>query len=361
MNKNTKIILFIVIALIIAGTVFYPSVRNKFFDNEPAVAARSSQPFRGEILNVNAIVIKPSTLVDEVKASKATLLPDEEVELTFESPGKITNIFFKEGSAVKKCELLAKINDKPLQAELRKLEAQIPLAEDRVFRQKSLLEKDAVSKETYESVTTELEKLRADIALVKAQIAQTELRAPFDGVVGLRNVSEGAYAATTTIVTNLTKTIPLKLEFSVPEKSAADVTQGKKITFRLPPEQTEYRATIYATDSRMDPNTISMKVRALYANSNGRMQPGRSADVTIRANEIRNAIAVPNESVIKEMGVDVAYIYRSGKAKRIVLETGIRTESVLQILKGLSAGDTLLVSGVMQLRDDLPVRIDSFH
>ncbi|MDR1563130.1 MAG: efflux RND transporter periplasmic adaptor subunit [Dysgonamonadaceae bacterium] len=361
MSKSAKILLLFIVVFIIAGMALFPTIKKTLSNNVAALDEVAVRRPVGGPLNVNAIILRPTLLVDEVKASKALLIPDEEVELTFESSGKITEILFREGSSVKKCELLARINDKPLRAELRKLEAQVPLAEDRVFRQKSLLEKDAVSKEAYEQVSTDLEKLKADIALVKAQISQTELRAPFDGMVGLRNVSEGAYASTTTIITKLTKTTPLKLEFSVPEKNAKDVNSGKKITFRLPPDQTEYHATIYATDSRMDPNTISMKVRALYPNTNGKLQPGRSADVTIRANEIRDALTVPSEAVIKEMGRDIAYIYSGGKAHKKEIETGIRTESVLQVMRGLSAGDTLLVSGVMQLRDDLPVKIEEIR
>jgi len=367
MNKITKVILFTAIVLIIVGIIFYPKLKSLFSNEEgkpAAEAVRTPMAGRGggggQALNINALIIKPSTLIDEVKASKALLLPDEEVELSFESSGKITDIFFTEGSAVKKGQLLAKINDKPLQAQLQKLEAQIPLAEDRVFRQKSLLEKDAVSKEAYEQVTTELDKLKADIELVKAQIAQTELRAPFDGYVGLRNVSEGAYASPTVVITKLTKVIPLKLEFSVPEKQAYAVTPGTKISFRLD-ENNSYPATIYANDSRLDPNTLTMKVRAIYPNVNGKMQPGRSADVSILANEIQNAIVVPSESVVKEMGKDIAYIQSAGRAKRVELEAGLRTESDLQVINGLASGDTLIISGVMQLRDGLPVIIDSIE
>ncbi|MDR1762750.1 MAG: efflux RND transporter periplasmic adaptor subunit [Dysgonamonadaceae bacterium] len=361
----TRGVLFAVIILILAGLFFYPKIKQVFSKNgekESVAAVRSPLPGRGaQALNINAKVIQPETLIDMVQANKALLLPDEEVDLSFESSGKITNIFFREGSAVRKGMLLAKINDNPLQAQLQKLEAQIPLAEDRVYRQKQLLEKDAVSKEAYEQVTTELEKLKADVALVKAQISQTELHAPFDGYVGLRNVSEGAYASPTTIVTTLTKVVPLKLEFSVPENNAKDVLPGKQIRFTLPPDQTEYSATIYATDSRIDPNTLTMKVRAIYPNANGKMQPGRSAAVTIYTNEIKNAIVIPAESVIKEMGKDVAYIFSGGKAQRIELQTGIRTASGLQVVSGLASGDTLIISGVMQLRDGLPVIIDNLE
>jgi membrane fusion protein (multidrug efflux system) len=362
MNKGIKITLITVIALFVAVMAFYPSIKQRLgSDEKAAVAVDRPAPDRGrntqKALPVNALIVKPAILLDEIRSSTATIYPDEQVELAFESAGKITNIFFQEGSAVKKGDLLAKINDAPLQAELKKLEAQTPLAEDRVFRQKSLLEKDAVSKEAYEQVQTDLEKLKADIALVKAQIAQTELRAPFDGFVGLRNVSEGAYAATTTIITTLTKVIPLKVEFSINEKDVNNIKPGTKITFKLENDLTAYSATVYALESKVDPKTYTCKVRALYPNADGKIFPGRSASISIRKNEIRNAIVVPTEAVVKEMGHDVAYLYSNGHARRIELETGIRTEAVLQVLKGLSIGDTILTSGIMQLREGLDVEI----
>jgi len=369
MYKSTKIIVFAAIGLLIAGMALYPTFKKHFNkENASAEVAGTGRPGggspgggRGMPLNVNAKIIKPETLVNILPFSTAFIIPDEDVDLTFESSGKITGIFFKEGSLVKKGQLLAKINDKPLQAELQKLQAQIPLAEDRVFRQKSLLEKDAVSKEAYEQVTTELDKLHADIDLVKARIAQTELLAPFDGNIGLRYVSEGAYASPSTIITSLTKIIPLKLEFSVNEKNADFIFPGMEIAFKPDGDLTIYKATVYAIESRVEPLLLTLKVRALYPNTNGRMRPGRSASVDIRSNPIRNALTAPNESIIKEMGRDIVYIFSEGKAKQVALELGMRTESHTQILNGLNAGDTLITSGVMQLRDGLPVSIDNIN
>ena len=369
MNKTTKILLFSVIGLLIAGMAFYPAIKKQLKkENTPEASAGSKKPAGGGTggggrsapLNVNAKIIKPETLVNLFRFTAMTM-PDEEVDLTFESPGKITGIFFKEGSSVKKGQLLAKVNDKPLQAELLKLQAQIPLAEDRVFRQKSLLEKDAVSKEAYEQVTTELDKLKADIELTKARIAQTELLAPFDGIVGLRDVSEGAYASPTTIITSLTKIIPLKIEFSVNEKQADNISPGMDITFQPDADLSVYKASVYAKETRVDPKTYTLKVRALYPNANGRMRPGRSASVEIRSNPINDALTAPSESVVKEMGRDIAYIYSGGKAKQVTLSIGMRTESNVQIMDGLNLGDTLIVSGVMQLRDGLSVTIDNFN
>lgn len=361
MNKKGKIILIVVIVLFIAGMAIYPKL-NDYFNSTaepPQNATPATTPRQSRVLNVNAIIIKTSTLEDALKITGRTL-PDEEVDLSFEASGKITNIYFKEGTNVRKGELLAKMNDKPLQAELKKLEAQLPLAQDRVFRQKSLLERDAVSQEAYESVNTELDKLHADIELVKARIAQTELRAPFDGVIGLRLVSEGAYASPSVIISRLTKIIPLKIEFSVPEANASDISNGKTFDFTVKGDRNVYKATVYAIESKLDAQTFSLVARALYPNSGGRLKPGQAASIEIIVNDLENAISIPSLSTVAEMGRDIAYLYKNGKAHQIEVKKGMRTASEVQITEGLSIGDTLLVSGVMQLRDGMAVTIDRF-
>ena len=184
MTKRAKWGVTAAILLMIAGMIAYPQLKNKFKASQDAasVVPTSGTSLRNQTLNINAEVLKYQSLTDKIM-STGSPLPDEEVDLAFESSGKVVAIYFTEGSHVKAGDLLAKINDKPLQAQLKKLEAQVPLAKDRVYRQRTLLEKDAVSQEAYEQVATEYEKLMADIELVKANIAQTELRAPFDGII----------------------------------------------------------------------------------------------------------------------------------------------------------------------------------
>ncbi|GAB1416444.1 hypothetical protein MASR2M117_18500 [Paludibacter sp.] len=144
MNKKSKIILFSVIGILILGMIFYPKLISLFTDKNDDILTHDSGQSRRQALNVNAMVIKPQKLTDFFR-TKGQLLPDEEVDLSFETSGKITNIYFKEGTFVNKGTLLAKVNDAPLQAELQKLETQIPLAKERVNRQRALLDKDAVS------------------------------------------------------------------------------------------------------------------------------------------------------------------------------------------------------------------------
>ena len=311
----------------------------------------------GSELMVSATVLKPQTL-DNIFQITGILLPDEEVDLIFETSGRITQIYFQEGGNVKKGELLAKVNDAPLQAELLKLQAQLPLAEDRVYRQQTLLDKDAISQETYQAVTTQLETLKADIELVKARILQTELRAPFDGVIGLRQVSEGAYASPQVVVSTLTKISPLKIEFSLTQNFVNMIRPGTEIAFTVENDLEVYNATVYAVESRLDVQTLSLFARARYANSDQKIKPGQSASVRITLDQIENAIVIPSISSVKEMGRDIAYVYENGFAREVEIVTGTRTSSSVEVISGLSIGDTLLTTGVMQLRTGMPVAID---
>ncbi len=363
MNKKTKIALIVIIILFIAGMAFYPQAKQYFISSREETPSTPNRPGGRQgntTLNINVQVLKYQNL-DDIFKTKGVLIPDEEVDLSFETSGKITNIYFQEGTSVRKGALLAKVNDNTLQAELKKLEAQMPLAQDRVFRQKSLLAKDAVSQEAYESVNTELEKLKADIELVKARIDQTELRAPFDGVIGLRQVSEGTYASPSTIISRLTKITPLKLEFSVNERQSNDIKQGTPIRFMLDNDLNVYEASVFAVESRLDGNTLSLRARALYSNPGGMLKPGRSANIEIKLQEIKNTLVIPSLSTIAEMGRDIAYIYKDGKAQQVTLTKGMRTASSIQIIEGLQPGDTLITSGVMQLRDGIQVTIDKIE
>lgn len=360
MNKKVKwgIIVFIGAGLI--GWGIYSQLPKENKELAAADKVMSSDRNKKKILNVNAKIIQPQLLKDEIKIS-GSLLPDEEVDLSFETSGKIIEINFEEGSQVKKGQLLAKVNARPLQAQLQRLVAQLKLAEDRVFRQNALLERDAVSKEAYEQVKTELATLNADIDLIEANIAQTELRAPFDGVIGLRQVSVGTYASPSIIVAKLTKISPLKVEFSVPERYASDVKIGAGVDFALEGKLETFHAKVYARESRMDQSTHTLTLRALYPNTNGVVMPGRYADIRLSKTEINDALAVPSEAIVPEMGKDKIFLYKSGKAQPVEIQTGIRTEAEVQVLQGLQTGDTIIISGTLQLRTGLPVTLDAIN
>ena len=358
MNKKKK---WIITAIVLVVFCLILGLYNLLNDKAPAsddAAKAPIAPRRQSTLNVNGRIVRPQRLTDGI-TTVGNLLPDEEVDLSFETSGKIVAINFQEGTVVRKGELLAKVNDLPLVAQLSRYEAQLKLAEDRVYRQSALLKKDAVSQEAYEQARTELAMLNADIDIVKSNIALTELRAPFDGVIGLRNVSEGAYASPSVVVAKLTKIKPLKIDLSVPERYASQIKPGTRLTFTVEGYNETFHAEVYATESKIDPNTHYFSVRAHSPNTRGRLLPGRFVSVKIRMHDIPDAIAIPTQAVVPEMGVDKVFLYKGGKAHAVAIKTGLRTESRIQVVEGLAPGDTLIVSGTLQLREGLPVKLDT--
>lgn len=359
MKKNwIKPVITIATVIIVLAIVFYPKYGDYLFgDNNAARGPQAGASFR-QVLNVSALIVKPQVII-ETRNSTATLMPDEEVDLAFETSGKLTGIFFDEGTPVSKGDLLGKINDRHLQAQLLKLEAQKKLIQEKEFRQRSLLEKDAISRESYDQIVTELQSIEADILLVKARIAETELRAPFDGRIGLRYFSEGSFISPSSKIARLVKIKPLKIEFSVPERYAGELKPGFPITFMVDGFPDPFSAKVYAIDPKVDINTRTIMVRAIYPNTNEEHKPGRFAGVSLTLSEIENAVSIPTEALIAEMDGEKVFLYKAGRAHKVPVSIGIRTESDIQITRGIKFGDTLIVSGILQLREGLPVVLDT--
>ncbi len=364
MKKKNRLIITILLILVASVIVLYPKIKPVFASKTggpggSGMAARGGPGGPGrQLLNVSGYLIKPVQMSD-LYVTTGSLKPDETVELAFETSGKIVGINFTEGTRVSKGDLLAKINDRPLQAQLEKLQAQRKLVEEKEFRQRSLLDRDAISQESYDQIVTELQTLQADINLILARIAETELRAPFDGIIGLRYVSEGSYTNPSTKIARLVKIKPIKIEFAIPERYANQVKIGFPLTFQMDGSNTVYDAKVYAVDPQVDVATRSIVIRALYPNNIEELKPGRFTSVTLLLSQIDDAISVPTEAITPEMEGEMVYVYRNGKAEVVKVGVGLRTESHVQITEGLKFGDTLLTSGILQLRQNLPVVLDT--
>lgn len=367
MARNTKriirISITIILILFVLGIILYPKIKPLFKKSSAQglpVAGRGPGGGMGggQPLFASGFVVTPTNM-SELVYSTGTLIPDEEVELSFETSGKVVAIYFSEGTRVKRGDLLAKINDRPLQAQLLKLQAQKKLTEEREFRQRQLLDRDAISRESYDQVATELQSQEADILLLEARIAETELRAPFDGIVGLRMISEGAFASTQTKIVRLVKVSPLKIEFSIPERYAGEISPGYPISFVIDGNPTTFNANVYAVEPKIDINTRGIVARALYPNTREELKPGRFASVRLLLSQIEKTVSIPTEAVIPEMDGEKVFIMRNGIAQRVNVTTGLRTESRIQIRTGLDFGDTLLTTAILQLRDGSRVQLDT--
>lgn len=307
-------------------------------------------------LPVEAMVITTSTLDNKVVITGA-IQANESLELKSETAGKITHIYFKEGKTVKKGDLLVQVNDEEIRAQLEKQKYNRKLNQDIEFRQRKLLEKDAISQEEYDNALNQLNTTKADITLLEAQLEKTRIRAPFDGIIGLRYVSEGALITTTTPIATLYNVSPAKIEFAVPGRYSTQVRPGQKIHFTVESDTTSYEGEVYAIEPQIDANTRTLKIRALADNSRGTLLPGQFVKVELILETTNNAIMVPTEAVVPELNGHKVFVAHNGKAEEVSVQTGIRNNISLEIVSGLSPKDTLITTGMLQLRPGMDIEI----
>jgi membrane fusion protein, multidrug efflux system len=258
---------------------------------------------------------------------------------------------------VNKGEILVKLNDEDLQAQLVKLNLQNTLLQERVNRQKVLLAREAISQESYDQLMTDLQSNEAEIKLIKVQIDKTEMKAPFEGNIGLRYISEGAYVDPSARIARLIRIQPLKIEFAVPERYAGVVKAGNELIFKIENSTEDFIASVYALEPAIDANTRSMTLRAIFPNKDARLQPGRFVSIQLIIREKKDALQIPTEAVIPELGGEKVFIVVNGKAAPVNITIGLRSQDVVEVTGGLKPGDSLVVSGIMQLRADMPVSV----
>jgi membrane fusion protein (multidrug efflux system) len=314
----------------------------------------------GGPVSVEALVVKPQPLENKIFTT-GTMLANEEVELRPEISGRVTGVFFAEGQRIRQGEVLLKLNDRELQAQLKRKQLEETLAGDEERRQRALFEINGISREEYDKTLNKLNMIKAEREVIESQLAETEIIAPFDGVVGLRYVSEGSYVSSNTMVAAMQDIDPVKAEFSVPEKYAGQLSRGAKIVVQVGDEQNSYAGTIYAVEAKIDPGTRTLKARATVPNPDARLLPGSFAKVEITLEELPDAIVIPSGAVIPRINDEIVYVCRNGKAQSLSVKTGIRNERGIQITEGLTPGDTLIVTGLLQLADGKDVRINAFQ
>ncbi len=310
---------------------------------------------RDQRIQVRIQIIRHEKIGERVQAV-GSILANEEIEVRSEIAGKVETIYFKEGGRVRKGDQLLKINDDELQARLLSSRSRLQQAEQQYERQQQLLAKNLVSQQEFDAATNDLNVVRGEAQLIEAQTAKTTLRAPFDGSVGLRFVSEGSYVSPNTLITSLQDIGIVKIDFSFPEKYAGEIKKGDKIAFTVQGRQRTYAGTVYAVAPRIEAATRTVRVRAVSQNTDGTLIPGGFASVEVQLSE-KEGLAVPSFAVIPELKRHKVFVFKNGAAEERVVEIGTRLDDRVEIAEGLQAGDTLIVSGILQLRSGMPVVI----
>ncbi len=319
----------------------------------PVAVAATKGEGRGSLPVYTHRVI-PQLLQERVTAT-GTVLAEEAVDLTSEVSGKVISLNFEEGTRVTANQLLLKINDDTLQAELARTLHRIELAKLQAGRQRQLLEARGTSQDAYDAALNEQRVLEAEAELIRAQLDKTEIRAPFDGLVGLRYVSAGSYLTPSTRVASLQDITTLKIEFSIAERHMNRLQPGGEVTVIVAGLPDPFTATIYALEPRIDLATRTIRVRARATNPDERVLPGAFATVDVPLEEIPDALLVPATAIIPGLREQTLYVIEAGQAQPRIIQTGLRLDRDVQILSGLQPGDTVITSGQLQLRPGMAV------
>jgi membrane fusion protein (multidrug efflux system) len=322
--------------------------------NDPQAATGRSR--QAGPISVDGFVVKKSS-VSETILVPGSLLPFEETAIRPEVGGRIVELNIKEGTIVQKGTLLVKLFDADLQAQLKKLKVQLKIAEKTEERNRELLKISGISQQEYDLSSLNVDNLKADIETTEIAISKTEIRAPYTGKVGLRNLSLGAFAAPADVLTTIRQVDKLKLEFAVPEKYAREIGPGYVVKFRVDGGQKDHNAVVLATESSVDQNTRTLKLRAVVNGDNTELVPGIFAKVNLQLGKDTSALLVPTQAVVPTARNKQVYLLRKDSVQFTVVETGIRDSAFVQVLKGLQAGDTVITTGLMAVRPNAKVKI----
>lgn len=285
----------------------------------------------------------------------------EETKIVSEISKRLISINFEEGSMVKKGKLLFKLDDSELKAELEKLKLQEDLAMQNESRTRALLEKGGISQQQYDETLNTLKVIQSEIDLKEVLLDKTEIRAPFTGQIGLRHISEGAYVEPNKVLTNLYDVSKLRIDFSIPERYANSIEKGMKIMFTLPSKTRTFEAKIEAIEPNIDPGTRNLEIMAVVDNSDGELFAGSTAKVILTFMEQEKSIFIPTQCLLPSALGYRVYIMNKGRADLHEVETGTRANEYVQILNGLSRGDTIVMTNLMRLMPGSLVNINKIN
>jgi membrane fusion protein (multidrug efflux system) len=348
-------VIIAVLVLGLGGLVYYRIAENKKAKQENSGGGGKGDG-KKPAMAVNGIVVKPEDFSNNLALS-GSIEANEQVQITTEVPGIAEKILFTEGGKVSQGQVLVKINDIELRAQANQYQTRQKLASENERRAKLLLQKEAISQEEYDIASADFKTAQAQTQLINAQIAKTSIRAPFSGTIGLRNISPGTYVTPQTLITTLVNSSKVKITFSVPEKYASQMKQGTKVQFTVAGDTKKYTATVYALEPAVEVATRTLRVRALADNTDGKLLPGTFADVILPLDKTANAFLVPTEAIVPVQDGKKVFVSKNGKAAEVKVTTGTRTEADVVVLEGLTAGDTVITTGVLTLKPDAPVKV----
>jgi len=319
--------------------------------------AEKIKPQGNQPVIVDVIVAGSRSIQNTVEAN-GSVVANEYVELHPEISGRIIYLNVPEGAFVEKGTVIARINDADLQATLAKAKVQLDLYQKTEERDRKLLEIQGINQADYDLALNNVNSTKADIAYTEAQIDKTIIRAPFSGIVGLRQVSPGAYATPATIIATVQQLDKIKVDFTLPEQYTSIIRKGTLVDIEIDAAgKTRRKGLVIATEPQINQTSRNLKVRAILQEGKG--HPGAFVKVYVNAGADKQAIMVPTNCIIPEDRNNQLILVKGGKAQFVNVETGVREADNVEITKGVSPGDTVVVTGVLFARPKAQLRIRS--
>lgn len=308
-------------------------------------------------LPVKAAPATHATLNVEVTAV-GTLRADETVMVRPEIAGRVETIHFREGQKIRQGEPLVTLDQEEYQAQLASSAAQLALEQSSYRRLQDMDRQQLTSQQNLDEAKAKLDTARAQQELNRVHLSKTVIRAPFDGMIGLRKISPGAYVKPGDDIVALESLGAMKLDFRVPETYLARLAVDQRLAARVDayPEQS-FEGTIYAIEPALDEETRTVLLRARLPNPHNQLRPGLFARVSLILERRENALVVPEQAIVPVGQTTFVYRVVDGKAVMTPVKLGLRRPGLVEILEGLSAGDLVVTDGQLKIRDGAAVQV----
>jgi membrane fusion protein (multidrug efflux system) len=306
-------------------------------------------------VSVDVIIASPQTINNSVEAN-GSVVANEYVELHPEVSGRLVYLNVPEGAKVQQGTVIARINDADLQAQLNKTKVALDLAQKTEERLRKLLAINGVNQADYDVSLNAVNGYKADLAYTQSLIDKTVLKAPFTGVIGLRQVSLGAYLSPTIVVATMQQLDKIRVDFTLPEEYSSMIKKGNTVDVQIDAASSKTgKAVIIATEPQVNTATRNLKVRALL--KEGKVNPGAYVKVYIAANKNQQSILIPTNAIIPDDKNKQVVLVKGGKAAFVNVETGARQANNIEVVKGIKEGDSVVVSGLLFARPKSQLKV----
>ncbi|MBM3413869.1 MAG: efflux RND transporter periplasmic adaptor subunit [Bacteroidetes bacterium] len=338
---------------LISLSIFLLSCANK--DKKSNSTEKGPQE-KNKSVSVQGYIVRAESFAETIEVP-GSVIANESVEIHPEIAGRIVFLQLPEGKVVEKGALLAKIYDGDIITQLKKTEVQLQLAQKTEERQAQLLKVQGISQQDYDISLLQVNSLKADIEIIKTLLEKTEIKAPFSGQIGLKNISVGAYVTPGTIITQLNQTTILKVDFSVPEKYVARIHIGQTVSLLTAGNTKNLTGRIIAVAPSILENSRSLLVRAQLSKPPTPVLPGSFAKISINFDPDPGARMIPAQAILPQARGKKVVLYKNGTAVFQDVITGVRNADKIQVIDGVKIGDTVLVTGLMSVRPDSKITI----